>query len=286
MNNIKFNFNWKFLILLIILSLFLFQTSLAVIPSRNVFIEPILIPNNPSNIISDNHSNDSKIVYLDPENTSEDQTPLNGEIIQLDDFDGYYVMLGEEQATTDLKVKFGTFNQEKIVLDKSIIANQELTITNNGNETLNKLINLWDFSDTETVAYLKEAESLEIVDENNLLMSEKPSLNINLSSGQTKKYIINYVFRPLDKKIICEEKSIIDLIPKNAIISKKDLPLDTVISKTCYVSINYAGSLNFKNVEFTLNELSEELSDGERISKITNIETGEILKIQNGIIII
>lgn len=248
-------------------------------PSRNLGIMPVdyVVP-------EINNSNDSnspqRIVYIEPENESVEQVPLQGDIVKLDDFEGYYIMLGDSNPSENIIVTTSNISSDEILVGEPIFMEQTITLTNVLNESINDSINLWDYTNQIPEEYLREIVSVEILDGNEL-RSENLLFNVNLESSETKTFKIIYEYSPIQKKITCEEKSIIDFLPAGSIIKHTDLPLDTIVSKNCVVSIYHDGSLILENIQIPIDEF-----DTDMITSITHLQSGNNLKMHDGILTI
>ena len=248
-------------------------------PSRNLGIMPVdyVVPEP----VDSNDSNTAqRIIYIEPENESFEQLPLQGDVVKLDDFEGYYIKLGDSQASENIIVTTSNISSNLIVVGEPIFMEQTITLTNILNESLNDSINLWDYTDQIPEQFLREIFSVEILDGDEL-RSENLLFNVNLESAETKTFKIIYEYSPIQKKITCEEESIIDFLPPGSIIKHADLPLDTVVSKSCTISIYRDGSLILDNVRIPIDGF-----DTDMITSVTNLQSGKKLQIHNGILTI
>ena len=134
---------------------------------------------------------------------------------------------------------------------------------------------MWDYTETIPEEYLRQLSSVEILEDGEV-QSEQLLFNIVLEPEQIKEFSIVYIYEPIEKKVQCEQKQIVDYLPKNAKIVESDLPLDTLVSKTCTVTIYHPASLPFTNVTIPLDEINPEL-----VTSITHLQTGETIRLQN-----
>jgi len=258
----------------IVLTLLIMVVSLTTATSpRRITLNPVI--DHEHKILENNISTENTTSSSNETN----QIPLKGEIILLNETNGYYVLLGDSETKTNLKVNFSKITQLPVIINEPVVMKQELTISNEDNETLIETINLWDYETQIPEENLKDLIKIEILDENNNLESEKPILETKLSPNETKKYLINYVYAPITKYVTCKKQTLADIIPKGAIITETELPLDTIITNNCNVKVSYDGLLEFENITIRLPEIPTE-----KILSITDKTTNKELQINEGVI--
>lgn len=266
----------KKIIVIILMIVLTFQIVDAIgLPSRNIGIMPINFVV-PDKNISNNSNAPQRTVFIKPTNDTLKQIPLKGDIVKLNDSEGYYVKLGDSDVSKNIIVTSSNITSNSIIVGKPIFMEQTINLKNKLNESLNNSINLWDYTDQIPEKNLREIVSVKILDHDELI-SESLLFNVNLKPDETKTFKIIYEYSPIQKKIACKEKSIIDFLPAGAIIKHTDLPLDTIVSKSCEVSIYHDGNIILKNVQIPLDEF-----DTDMITSIINLQTGNNLKIHDG----
>ena len=145
----------------------------------------------------------------------------------------------------------------EIAIGEPVVVYQEMTIKNNGNKTINSTINLANYPTRVPEVYLDEYVSLAITLDGKI-QSANQFVPVIVPPYTTKEYLIEYEFVPIYKEITCDEKTIEDLLPKDALILPSDVPPETVIEKTCNVKIHHEGDIHYYNVKVDLNEFSED----------------------------
>ena len=91
------------------------------VPVRNVGVVPVnyslVLPTQPSNTTAEQPQ---RIVYVEPENETYEQVPLQGDIVQFDDSEGYYVLLGDSSSSTNIHIEFSNMSQDVIRLGEQM----------------------------------------------------------------------------------------------------------------------------------------------------------------------
>lgn len=276
------------ILITILLLLILLQGVLAIdVPKRTPgiievdYINPIITIPEQGQIIQPEEES-QRIIYLEPEDETVHEVPLQGDVVELDDFSGYYVELGDpKEEEHHFQITFSTIEYEKIIVGEDIKATQTIELTNQGEEKEEQTINLWDYLEDIPKQNLEYITSIEIIVEGEQNQFERPLFSIALEENETKKLTIHYTYNPIEKEIHCQEKAIIDFLPKGATITHTDLALDTPVTKQCEVLLTHESTLEFENVDVVLSEIDPYL-----ISTITNMKTGEKLSIENGVLTI
>lgn len=265
-------------LLVILLLLVLIQLVMAVeVPYRSIgivpvnYTSPIVIEDEPE----EPSSQPQRIIYIEPENETYEQVPLQGEVVKLDDFEGYYVMLGDLEVDETIHVEFSNKSYSSIQVGKPIIIEQTVTITNTQNQSFEAMLNLWDYLNETQEQQLTGMIAVQILEENQV-QSEQLLFTANLSSNQTKEFTIIYEYSPITKTVNCEEKAIIDYLPKGSLITHTDLPLETPVSKMCTVTLTHPSGIPFDAVEVSLEEIDTNL-----VTSIQHKQSGNNLRLQN-----
>lgn len=199
-------------------------------------------------------------VVLPPSEPERQQIPLRGSIItpESDLFpggDGYYVLLGdEEEAEQPLQIDFHAPFQAPIVVGELITITQNITINNTLNETWNESVNLWDYAGQIEERLLTEFLTFSVQYGADIL-SEQAYFPLTLEVGELKTLALTYTYPAIQQTVECSENHLFDLVPQDAQIKYTDLPVDTLLSKTCTVQLNYARSdILFQPITVTLED--------------------------------
>lgn len=211
------------------------------------------------------------------EEGEDNESSLAGELlVQQDDFSdvpGFYVRLddlvdglGIEEG---LIIDFSEAIQDEIQPGMKVDVRQTLTVTNTNDETKSLNLNLYNYPEKALLG----ADSIAIMIGQEIY-SEQPMLFTELGPFESKEFTINYEFPPVEKNINCRVRRISDMIPSDAIVTRNDLPFDTVIGDVCDVKISHSGKRHYFDIILPLEGM-----DPERIKSVYYVEGGEYLEI-------
>ena len=196
-------------------------------------------------------------------------------------FGSFPLVMGEDPTTisqASLNVDLGAIHQLDVTIGEPVVMYQEMTVKNTGNKTINTTISLENYPDIIPEVYLEEYLSLTVTSDGTT-HSINSVIPVVLAPYQSKDYILEYEFVPVYKDIECNETTIQDYLPEDAVILPSTLPPETVIEKKCNVKIHHDGDIHYYNVEVTLEEL-----EGQKINSIYYVEGDQYLKLENGVI--
>ena len=200
------------------------------------------------------------------------QEPLGsaqGEVFFIDEGgeQGVYVRLGDA-GTLSYTATFSEAQQGPVVIDEPV----RWTIEGMVNATQNVTVNLWNHNDSIAESLLADAINMSIL-LNGEEISEVPIFSLPTGAHDI---VIELTTPPVREEIVCEKRSIQDLLPPGARIITSDLPVDTVVQEVCRIRLYHESHTPYADVQISIDEIPQE-----RIKSIYSVEQERYVLLEN-----
>jgi hypothetical protein len=230
-------------------------------------------------------TNQTNSGYYEIDEETEDKTnntPVIGNIVPKENnntnITDYYVELDdvENVKPDDIDFEFSNLGQNEINFEDPVTVFQSLILKNDDDNSKNVSFNLWNYQ-KETLNGMRSIEVLK----DGKIISEQPIFNIRLDAGEETEIELIYQYPKIEKTIERDDKTIMDLLPKQAKVVSSDLPVDTIINKRYNIRIYHEGPLHYFNINVPIDEI-----DKEDIESVYFVEGKTKLVMEDGVVVL
>jgi hypothetical protein len=194
-------------------------------------------------------------------------------------------LLSSEEETllssqSPLSLVFSNIYQEDIVIGEPVVMYQLITITHEGNETHEELISLANYPQDIPSAYLTDALAIDMYVAGELV-SETSQVALSFQSGETKELYVYYTYVPVEQTLVCETKTIGDMLPSQARVTSTTIGLAAQLYELCTLTLSHDTTISYYDVTVVLDDI-----DTTKITSIYYVQGDQYLDLEDNSIFI
>jgi hypothetical protein len=193
---------------------------------------------------------------------------------------GMYMQLGDpenpQQSTANISVELDERIQGEAKIGFPVNWYQKAVAINHGSSEIDYNLSLWDHIDKIGTDFLNDVSGYRI-SVNGKTISESSVARLRLLPGEEKTIGIVYETPPVILEKTCDTVSIKDILPKDAVITGSDIPLDTPVKTVCRVRVYHNTVTHYKDIKVNLQDI-----DPKTLDSIYYVEGARYLTLTNG----
>jgi len=185
-----------------------------------------------------------------------------------------------KSSSSLLHADFSNIYQEEIVIGEPVVMYQLITLTHDGEDDYQELFSLEDYPTAIPLAYLTDALEIELYVAGELI-STTAQAELSFQPGETKELYVYYTYVPVEQTLVCETKTIGDMLPAQAQVTSTTVGLAAQLYQLCTLTLSHDTTISYYDVTVVLDDI-----DTAKITSIYYVQGDQYLDLEDNSIFI